>query len=152
MKSYINRFIGIIFIIGGLILTALVAKDLLNDIPIWFFGSSARATVLEQHYDEYHDEDWHEYINEFDVFSVYHITYQFTTNDNDVIVSTSKIPGMNWAYLYPRKEVLIRYSNADPTNNRLDDSPYIPFLLCSYIPFILLCIFAIVAGKEFLDF
>jgi hypothetical protein len=152
MKSYINRIIGIIFIIGGLVLTALITNDLFNDIPIWFFGSSTRATVLEQFYDEYYDEDWHEYINEFDVFSVYYIKYQFTTNDDEVIVSTSKIPGMEWAYLFPGREVQIRYSNADPTNNRLDDSPYIPFLLCAYIPFFIICIFVIVAGKELLDF
>jgi hypothetical protein len=152
MKATISRIIGIILIIGGLVLTFLVTKDLLHDLPIWFNGSLARAVIVEQSYDEYDDEDWHEYIDEFDVFSVYYLTYQFTTSTGEVITGTSKTPGEQWAYLSPGKEILIRYSNSDPTNNRLDDSPYVPFLLCAYIPFFILCAFVLVAGKEMLDF
>lgn len=152
MTATINRISGIILIIGGIVLTYLVTKDLLHDLPIWFNGTTIRAVIIEQSYDEHFDEDWHEYIDEFDVFSVYYLTYEFTTSDGEVVTGTSKTPGEQWAYLSPGKGIMIRYSNSDPTNNRLDDSPYVPFLFCAYIPFFILCAFVLAAGKEMLDF
>lgn len=152
MKATINRIIGILLIAGGLVLTFLVTKDLWHDLPIWFNGTTTRAVITEQVYDEHYDEDWHNYIGEYDVFSVYYLTYEFTTEDGEVFTGKSKTPGEQWAYLSPGKGVMIRYSNSDPTNNRLDDSPYVPFLLCAYVPFFILSAFVLVAGKELLDF
>jgi hypothetical protein len=141
IRFYGRRITGFFILLVSVILSVTVLKTLARDIPIWFFGGKTKATIVEQWTDKYPD----------DFNPVYFLDYEFSTPSGEIVSGTSRVPGEEWVTYIEGSEITVRYSNLNPLNNRLDDSRYVPFLFCSYIPIILICLFAMVFGKEMVE-
>jgi len=145
MKAYSKRIGGIVLMTIGLIIFILLVKNMLKDFPIWFFGRDATAVIVE---------NWFEKVDEDDLYNIdyqYYVRYRFTASNGEVIVDTSSVSANEWSGLGAGREVLITYSPLDPSNSRIDDSRYMPILLCSYIPFFILCWLGLMSGWRLLD-
>lgn len=118
---------------------------MLKDFPIWFFGRDATAVIVENWLEKENENDLH------DTTYQYYVRYRFTTPDGEVFTNTSSVSGNEWSGLGAGSEVLVAYSPFDPSNNRIDDSRYMPILICSYIPFLILCWLGLMSGWRLLD-
>jgi hypothetical protein len=141
IRFYGRRIAGVFIMLVSLILSVTMLKTLARDIPVWFLGSKTKATIVERWTDKYPD----------DSNPVYFLRYEFSSPDGEIVSGSSRVPGDEWVTYIEGSEIPVRYSNLNPLNNRLDDSRYVPFLFCSYIPFILICLFAMVLGKEMVE-
>ena len=142
-----RRIAGFIVLIIGVTLTALLLKSLLHDIPVWFFGRKVTATL---------EEKWWEDVNEVDQAGGvrnlnYFFRYQFSLPNGKTFVGSSKVTEDEFLSYIPGSEVVIKYFPLIPSINNVDETRIVPFLLCTYIPFILICLFALAAGKELID-
>lgn len=142
------RITGYFFLILGVSLSVLLVQSLRHDVPIWFFGQKVSATIEEKWWEDLDPEKNNRDTLNFEFFFKYH----FTTSEGDIVIGSAKVTEDEFINYFPGNEIMVKYSRLDPSQNRLDDSRFVPFLLCSYIPFILICLFILVAGKEMIDF
>jgi hypothetical protein len=139
MRLQGGRIAGFMILMIGVILSVLLLSTLVRDIPVWFLGRKVFATI---------EETWYENLSDDEYFPAYFFRYRFTTSDGEVVVGSSRVPEDEFMGYQAGSEIMVKYSPLNPSNNRLDDSRLMPFLLCSYIPFILICSFAVAAGRE----
>lgn len=144
------RITGYFFLILGGVLSVLLVQSLRHDVPIWFFGQKVPATIEETYWGDLNLDG--ENRNRDARNLEYYFKYQFTTSKGEIIIGTSKVTEEDFLIYYPGSEIMIKYSSLNPSENRIDDSRFVPFLLCTYIPFILICLFILVAGKEMINF
>jgi hypothetical protein len=138
-----SRLAGFVILIIGVVLTLLLVQSLFRDIPVWVFGRRTTATIEETSY---------EYLEKDDRNLIFHFKYRFTTPDGETVVSSSRATEEEYISYRPGSEITIKYFPLNPSNSRLDDSRFVPFLVFTYIPFILICWFTLAAGREMLDF
>jgi len=143
MRFRTGRIAGFVVLIIGIVLTVLLVQSLLRDIPVWVFGRRTTAIIEETSY---------EYIEKDDRNLIFFFKYRFTTHDGETVVSSSRATEEEYISYRAGSEITIKYFPLNPTNSRLDDSRFVPFLLFTYVPFILICWFALAAGREMLDF
>jgi hypothetical protein len=148
MKSNSRRIAGFIIMTAGAILFVLLLNSMLHDVPVWIFGHRVNATIEEKWWENLDMENLDG--NYFDI--EYFFSYQFSTTEGETVIGKSKVTEDEFMGYQEGGEIMIKYSPLNPSNNRLDDSRFMPFLLCSYIPFILISIFSLVAGREMIDF
>lgn len=114
----------------GLFLLGFMITISIRDFPIWFFGKNVSGVV---------DETWYELIeketNDFN--ANYFMSYKFTSQDGEVYTGRTQMSDYEWSGLATGDEVAILYAPTNPANNRLDDSRFVPLMVCSYIPFII---------------
>jgi hypothetical protein len=143
-----RRIAGFIIMIIGAILFVMLVNSMAQDVPVWVFGRRVNATIVEKWWENLDMENLDG--NYIDI--EYFFGYQFITNDGETVIGKSKVTVDEFMGYQEGGEIMIKYSPLNPSDNRLDDSRFMPFLLCSYIPFILISIFSLVAGRELIDF
>jgi hypothetical protein len=73
--------------------------------------------------------------------------YRFVASNGQIITATATLSMNEWANGDGEGgEVDVVYFPPYPKHNRLDDSRYIPFLACSYLPFVLVTAAMLAAG------
>lgn len=142
------RIAGFVVLIIGAILLVLLISSLIHDVPVWIFGQKTTATIQETWWQDQDTKN----LNKDDLNLVYFFSYQFTTTDKEVIIGSSQVTEEEFISYQPGGEIKVKYSRLDPSENRMDDSRFVPFLLCTYIPFILICLFLLAAGREMINF
>lgn len=142
MKFYGRRITGFVIFGIGVVLTILLMNTLVTDIPIWFFGRKVSATIVEKWYEDIYNDSMN---------PVFFFGYEFTASDGQVYTGSSRVPDSEWMSYSEGRPISVKYSPLDPTMNRLDDSRFIPYLICSYIPFLLICWFSLAAGREMIE-
>jgi hypothetical protein len=148
MKFNSRRIAGFIIMIVGAIISVLLLNSMAQDVPVWIFGRRVDATIVEKWWENLDMENLGG--NYFDI--EYFFSYQFTTEDGETVIGKSKVTEDEFMGYREGGQIMIKYSPLNPSNNRLDDSRFVPFLLCSYIPFVLISIFTLAAGREMIDF
>jgi hypothetical protein len=121
---------------------------LLHDLPVWFFGRKATAILEEKWWEDVNEVDQAGGVRNLD----YYFRYQFSLPDGETVTGSSKVTEDEFLSYGPGREIVIKYFPLLPSINNVDESRIVPFLLCTYIPFILICLFALAAGKELIDF
>lgn len=142
------RIAGFIILAIGVIFSGLTLNSLRHDVPIWFFGKKVPAVIEEKWWEDYEMEKGDRAV----YYLKYYFKYTFTTVDGEAFTGTAKVTEDEFLGFQPGNQIMIKYSVLNPEENRVDDSRFVPFLICSYIPIILICIFTIIAGKEMIDF
>ncbi|MEJ2487664.1 MAG: hypothetical protein P8Y68_18245 [Anaerolineales bacterium] len=136
--------LGLLIFALGILLTFFIIKFSINDVPIWFFGKDVIGVV---------DEKWYELISEEGASELefeYFVRYHFVSSDGEVFTGSASLSALDWSGLVEGRDVSIVYSPLDPANNRIDDSRYVPLLLCSYIPIIIIAYFFVTQGWNLL--
>ena len=145
MKTRITGFI----ILGiGAVLTVLLFNSLLRDVPVWFFGRRANATIEDKWWEDLDLENTEQGVLNLKYF----FQYKFETSKGDVVIGKSQVTEEEFLSYQPGGEITVKYSVLNPSANRIDDSRFVPFLLCSYTIFIVVCLFLLAAGREMIDF
>ena len=144
------RIVGVIVLIIAALLTFLVVRSMAYDLPVWLFGIKANAVIEDKWWQDPELESKKQ--DNVVLYLDYYFQYRFTTTEGQEIVGASKVTEDEYMAFQPGSEIAIKYSRFNPENNRVDDSRFVPFMICSYIPFILMCAFTIIAGKEMLNF
>ena len=144
-----TRIAGFIILIIGVVLSVLLLKSMWRDFPVWIFGRRVPAVIEEMWWEDFDIENRY---RKDELNIKYFFSYTFTTSDGEVVLGKSKVTEDEFMGYRPGSEVMIKYSRINPEDNRLDDSRYVPFLVFTYIPFILICLFTLLAGREMVDF
>lgn len=141
IRFYSRRIAGIFILLIGLFISVVIVKTMWRDIPVWFFGEKVSGFLVEMWTENYKD----------DINPVYYFEYEFVTEEGEKFTGISRVPGDEWGNYVEGSELAVVYSPLNPSNNRLDDSRFVPFFFCSYIPFILFCWFAFALGREMIE-
>ena len=142
------RILGFLVIAFGVVLAVMLASSMWVDVPIWFFGDSATATVDEKYWEILDMEG----DNREQLTYEYYFDFSFTTPKGEVVTGTSKVTEVEFLGVEQGGTIKVRYSKLNPEQNRVDDSRFVPFQICSYAVFIVICLFSLVAGREMIDF
>ena len=101
-----TRIFGFFILIIGLILTVLLFKSLVNDVPVWFFGRKVSATIEEKWWEDLDIEK----SNQGELNLEYFFRYQFTTSKGKVVVGESKVTEEEFLSYLPGSEITVKYS------------------------------------------
>jgi hypothetical protein len=132
--------VGMLVLAFGLICLTFLVVNLTRDISIWVLGRHTTAEVVDL---------WLERTSEDGATELtfrYHVQYQFTAPNGQVVTGTSGVSGTEWSGLTQGSPVAVAYFPLYPAHNRLDDSRLIPFLACTYVPLAFLGWAGLVAG------
>ena len=133
---------GLLFAIG-LLVTAVTIFFAAKDFPLWVFGKHVQAEVVEtwvERIDNLQDREGGE------LKFAYYLRYQFTTPGGRVITKTSKASAIEWSNMSEGTSIDIVYFPLYPQLNRLDDSRWVFFLSCTYIPLIVISLIGLRVG------
>lgn len=142
------RILGFLVILFGLVLAVMLVSSMWVDVPIWFFGNVVSATVEEKSWEILDMED----DNREHLTYEYFFKFSFTTPDGETFTGTSKVTEEEFLGVEQGGTIMVRYSRLNPEQNRVDDARFVPFHICSYAVFIVICLFALAAGREMIDF
>lgn len=145
MDSLGRKILGFILLSTGVIGLFFISYNMIRDFPIWFFGHEVTA-VVEETILELDEEN-----AAGEMSFKYYVRYQFTTLDGDTVTGMSKLGIQEWSSLSEGNEISVVYSPIDSTNNRMDDSQYMPMMLCAYFPFMILIWFVLAKGWKMLS-
>lgn len=143
-----RRIAGFLLLAVGAVLAFLLARSIVQDVPIWVLGRKVPATIVETWWENFNLDN----IDNKDFDLRYFFRYEFTTAEGEQYVGSTKVTEEEFLSYQQGSEVMIKYSPFNPDDNRLDDSRFVPFLLCTYVPFLLISLFALAAGREIIDF
>jgi hypothetical protein len=144
MKSFSRKIGGFLLLSIGLLVFFMVSKYMIKDFPIWFIGQDVSAIVKETWYEKVNLDD------PADMTFEYFVRYEFTTEKGKIIIGTSRLGVTEWMRSGPGTNIKITHSPFNAENNRVDDSRYVPLLLCAYLPFIFLLWLGIYSGWNIL--
>ena len=138
-----KRIGGVLLLAMGLMFLAFTSYYAAKDIPLWVFGKQTKAEVVEI---------WLEQLNELEGredgvlnFS-YNVKYQFTTPNGDLITKTATTSAIEWSGMWEGQKIDIVYFPLYPELSRMDDSNWVLFLSCTYIPLIAIGIIGLRVG------
>jgi len=135
---------GFVILVLGLWLFSFLLVSLSDNLPLWLLGQTVSAQV---------DESWVEKTGENragEQSFQYFIQYSFTTLDGDNLSGTSSVAVGEWLLLDAVGEIQVVYLPANPSVNKLSDARFIPLILCSYIPLIIIGLSLLLAGWSML--
>ena len=143
-KPPVMKRIGGVFLLAiGLVVLGFTIFFAAKDFPLWVFGRHTKAEVLDL---------WVEQVGglqakqegelQFDFF----VRYQFTTPGNKVITKTTKASATEWSGMWKGLLIDVVYLPFYPDISRLDDSRWVFFLSCTYIPLIAISIIGLRVG------
>ena len=133
---------GLLFAIG-LIVVAFTIFFAAKDIPLWLFGRHVQAQVVET---------WVERTDNLgereggDLKFAFYLRYRFTTPSGQVITKTSRASATEWSGMQKGQNIDIIYFPLYPNLSRLDDSRWVFFLSCTYIPLIVVSLIGLRLG------
>jgi len=123
---------AILLFIVGVAFLALLVYSLANDLSIWVLGRHAEAEVVEL--DAIRTSEAEEGELTFDYFA----KYRFATPSGQVIVDTVLLDVREWGALTEGGPLDVVYFPLYPQHNRVDESRYVTFLACAYVPLVVL--------------
>jgi hypothetical protein len=134
---------GSLLLAIGLIFLFFLSKNAVRDIPIWFFGESVSGEI---------EESWYELIeeNKGELSFTYFVSYSFIAPNGEKLIGSTGLSAQEWSGLSVGDEIIVVYSSLNPEINRIDDSRFVPLLLCSYLPFVVLTWFFLTNGWNIL--
>jgi hypothetical protein len=143
-----TRIAGFTILGIGAVLIVLLFNSLLQDVPVWFFGRRADATIEDKWWEDLDLEN-----SEQGVLNLkYYFQYRFETSKGEEVIGKSQVTEEEFLSYQPGGKITVKYSVLNPSANRIDDSRFVPFLLCSYTIFILISLFLLAAGREMIHF
>ena len=142
-RSFWKIIAGLVILTLGILLSVFLIKFSISDVSIWVFGKTVYGVV---------DEKGYELVDETagELTFTYHAEYSFRTDDGERFTGITSLSAQEWSALIEGGDVKIVYSPFDPSNNRIDDSRFVPLLMCSYIPIILIAWFLLIQGWNLL--
>jgi hypothetical protein len=141
--SIMKRIGGIVLLGIGLVVLAFTLYFAAQDFPLWVLGKHTKAEVVEtwvERVDELQGRDEGEL--KFDFL----VRYQFTTPGGQTIAKTTKASPTEWSNMREGLLIDVVYFPLVPNLNRLDDSRWVLFLSCTYIPLIVVSIIGLRVG------
>ena len=138
-----RRIWGGLLLAIGLFVTAFTIFFAARDFPLWVFGKHVQAEVVEtwvERTDNLQEREGGE------LKFAFYLRYQFTTPSGQVITKTSKASATEWSSMSEGAPIDIVYFPLYPQLNRLDDSRWVLFLSCTYIPLIVISIIGLRVG------
>ena len=133
---------GLLFAIG-LLVTAFTIFFAVKDLPLWVFGKHTQAVVVDtwvERIDNLGDRE------EGELKFAYYLRYQFTLPGGQVITKDAKASATEWSSMAKGAQIDIVYFPLYPHLNRLDDSRWVLFLSCTYIPLIVVSLIGLRVG------
>jgi len=128
----LQKIAGGLILAITLILATFVAFNLVKDGSLWVFGTKTAAIVTDRRYEMVGDP------KSTQPQFRYYVSYQFTTPDGKTYGRASKVDVIEWSRSNLGWKVPVAYFPLYPAYNRLDDSRYVPFLACLYVPLLVL--------------
>ena len=138
-----KRIGGVLLLAIGVVVLGITLFFAAKDFPLWIFGKHAKAEVIEiwvERSDEIQERDEGEL--KFNFF----VRYQFTTSRGQTITDTTTASATEWSGMWEGLLIDIVYFPLYPKLNRLDDSRWVLFLSCTYIPLIVVSIIGLRVG------
>ena len=135
---------GIAVLIIGLALSYLLVESLSDDLPLWLVGQDVSAQV---------DESWVERTGENNAGELtfdYFVRYSFSTPQGETISGSSRMTPSEWSQYGEGSKILVTYLPADPSLNRVSDARFVPLLVCSYLPLIIIGLAILLTGWSML--
>ncbi|MBN1316254.1 MAG: hypothetical protein JXA42_12320 [Anaerolineales bacterium] len=126
--TILSKIAGLLLLIISLPLLVIILNYLVKDFSIWFLGQRITAEVVDLRLVRTSSEDETEYT--FDYF----VDYAFKLPNGDLVIGSSAVGGMEWSGMKKGGPVLVKYFPLYPSHNRLDDSRFVGFYICTYIP------------------
>ena len=142
------RILGVVVLLFGVLLAVMLVSSMWVDVPIWFFGSTVSATVEDKYWEILDMED----DNREQLTYEYYFQYGFSTLNGEMFSGVSKVTEEEFLGVEVGGTIPVRYSKLNPEQSRVDDARFLPFHICSYAVFIVICLFSLVAGREMIDF
>lgn len=127
----IKKIVGFALLAVNLILLGVMIKLAARDFPIWFFGEISTGIVEDKWYDLLEQES-----NEFN--ANYFLQYSFEAPDGSEYTGSTQMSAIEWSAQSIGDPITITYAPSNPANNRVDDTRFVPLMLCSYIPVFIL--------------
>lgn len=134
---------GILLLAIGLVVFIAMFSFAVKDIPLWIFGKHTQAEVVET---------WVERTDNLgereggDLKFDFYLRYQFTIPSGQVVTKTSKASAIEWSGMGKGQTIDIVYFPLYPDLSRLDDSRWVLFLSCTYLPLIVISILGLRVG------
>lgn len=141
---YVKRIAGVVLLVIGLAFLVLLVRNTITDFPIWFFGQHVNGVVEEKWYELIEQENSNEFAAD------YFLSYRFTDANGQIISGSSQMAAEEWSAYAEGMDIPIVYSPLNASNSRVDDSRFIPLLLCAYIPFIIVIWFSLKQARNIL--
>lgn len=141
----VKKAAGILILLIGLFFFGLLIRNTVRDFPIWFFGESATGVVEEKWYELISSENSNEFA------ANYFLSYSFKDAEGKRLTGSTSFSALEWGGFVEGDPIPIIYSSLNPKNNRVDDSRFLPLMLCSYIPFIFIVWFCLTTGYNILS-
>jgi len=138
-----KRFGGVLLLAIGLIVFIPMLSFAVKDFPLWVFGRHIQAEVLETWVEQTNDIDDRE---GGELKFEYYLRYQFATPGGRVITKTSRASATEWSGMGEGQNIDIVYFPLYPNLNRLDDSRWVLFLSCTYLPLIVISFIGLRVG------
>lgn len=138
-----KRIGGVLLLAIGLVVFTAMLYFAVQDFPLWVFGRHIQAEVVEtwvERTDNIQEGEGGELTFDF------YLRYQFTTPNGQVISKTSKASATEWSGMGKGQSVDVVYFPLYPNLTRLDDSRWVLFLSCTYIPLIVISIIGLRVG------
>jgi len=138
-----KRIGGALLLAIGLVVFVVMLSFAVKDFPLWIFGKHVQAEVVEtwvERTDNIGEREGGEL--KFD----FYLRYQFTTPGGQVVTKTSKASAIEWSGMGKGQNIDIVYFPLYPDLSRLDDSRWVLFLSCTYLPLIVISIIGLRVG------
>lgn len=142
-----KRVGGVLVFMIGLATAAFTLYFAAKDLPLWVFGKHTQAEVTKIWYEQTSQAtERPEGIQDF----LFYISYQFTTPNGKVVTGKSKTSAVEWSSMWEGLKIDIVYFPLYPRLNRLDDSSWVLFLSCSYVPLLVISFIGFKLGRYLL--
>jgi len=138
-----KRIGGALLLAIGLVIFVVMLSFAVKDFPLWILGKHVQAEVVEtwvERTDNIGNREGGEL--KFD----FYLRYQFTTPSGQVVTKTSKASAIEWSGMGKGQTIDIVYFPLYPDLSRLDDSRWVLFLSCTYLPLIVISILGLRVG------
>ncbi|HKJ28386.1 MAG TPA: DUF3592 domain-containing protein [Anaerolineales bacterium] len=150
------RIFGIGILVIGLVLAGMLINSLWKDIPLWIFGRTTNATITAKYWGDFDitnpDLANNDLANLVSLNMQYFFEYEFTMPTGETYLGKSEVTEQEFIGYGEGSAISVRYSILDPANSRIDDSRFVPFLICTYSVFLIITLFTLAAGREMIDF
>jgi hypothetical protein len=127
-RSMMNKVVGLLLLIISLPLLVLIANYMVKDFSIWVLGQRTTARVVDLRVERIGDNQ------EGEISFKYYVDYAFVTSNGKQYSGSSSLGAMEWSGLKKGGSIQIKYFPLYPSHSRLDDSRYISFYICTYVP------------------
>ncbi len=138
-----KRIGGVLLLAVGLFIFTAMLYYAAQDFPLWIFGRHTQAEVVEtwvERTDNIQEGEGGEFTFDF------YLRYQFATSDGQIITKTSKASAIEWSGMGKGQSIDILYFPLYPNLNRLDNSRWVFFLSCTYLPLIVISLIGLRVG------